>query len=65
MCLQGKSLLLSSIILLELLPGDDGTCRHLPFCAVARIRADSGYRMLPGRTGTSEQKWSKHRCQEV
>jgi len=40
---QIKSLLLSSILLPELVPGDDGTCRHLPFCAVARIRG--GLRM--------------------
>src|ERR1039457_3765778 len=38
MCPQIKSPLLSSILLPELLPGDDDTCRHLPFCAVARIR---------------------------
>jgi hypothetical protein len=34
-----KSPLLSSILLPELLPDDDGTCRYLPFCAVARIRS--------------------------
>ena len=35
---QIKSPLLGSIFLPELLPSDAGTCRYLPFCAVARIR---------------------------
>ena len=33
-----KSPLLSSILLPELVPSDDETCRYLPFCAGARIR---------------------------
>jgi hypothetical protein len=43
-----KSPLLSSILLPELLPSDDSTCRYLPFCAVTRIR---GGLRIPRTTG--------------
>jgi hypothetical protein len=39
MCPRIKSPLLCSFILLELLPDNANTCRELPFCPVARIRA--------------------------
>ena len=48
MCPQIKSPLLNSILLYELVPGDDDKCRDLPFCAVACIR---GGLRIPGADG--------------
>jgi len=65
MCPQIKSPLFGSILLSELLSSDDGTCAS---CRSARLpvsAAGCGYRVLPGRTGTSEQTWSKHRNRKV
>ena len=41
------------------------TCRDVPSRAAACIRGGRRCRVLPGRTGTSEQTWSKHGTRKV
>jgi hypothetical protein len=60
-----KSPLLGSILLPELVPGDDGTCRHLPFCAVARIRGGLRVLRTAGLYRDIQRTWSEHRCGQV
>jgi hypothetical protein len=65
MCPQIKSPLLGSIFLPDLVSIADDTYRRLPFRAVARIRGGPRIPRAAGCTGTSEQTWSKHRCEQV
>ena len=60
-----RSPLLCSILLSELVSRDAGTCRELPFCAVARIRGGRRIPRAPGPYRTSERTWSEHRCGQV
>jgi hypothetical protein len=57
-----KSPLFGSILLLYLVPGCAGMCRPVRLTASA---AGRGCRVLPGRTGTSEQTWSKRGTPKV
>jgi len=44
------------------MPVTAGTCH---FVRLPVSVAGFGYRVLPGRTGTSEETWSKHRYGQV